>query len=43
MAKNPGPMQVPTETLKSVLGIVDVKSVAKQSGLAIVDSSLAEA
>ena len=43
MAKNPGPMQVPAETLKSVLGIVDVKSVGKQTGLAIVDSSLAEA
>jgi 3',5'-cyclic-AMP phosphodiesterase len=39
----PGPMKVPDERLKSVLGITDVKSVRKQHSLAIVDSALAEA
>ena len=42
-AKNPGPMKVPDEKLKSVLGISDVKSVMKQHSLAVVDSTLAEA
>jgi 3',5'-cyclic-AMP phosphodiesterase len=39
-AKNPGPMKVPDEKLKSVLGITDVKSVMKNHSLAIVDSTL---
>ena len=43
MAKSPGPMKVPDEKLKSVLGITDVKSVMKQHTLAIVDTTLAEA
>jgi 3',5'-cyclic AMP phosphodiesterase CpdA len=41
-AGGPGPMKVPDEKLKSVLGIADVKSVVKQHTLAIVDSALAE-
>ena len=41
-AKSPGPMKVPNEKLKSVLGISDVKSVMKKHSLAIVDSTLAE-
>jgi 3',5'-cyclic AMP phosphodiesterase CpdA len=39
-AKNPGPMKVPDEKLRSVLGITDVKSVTNQHSLAIVDSTL---
>ena len=41
-AKSPGPMKVPDEKLKSVLGISDVKSVTKRHTLAIVDSALAD-
>src|SRR5215469_10665490 len=39
-AKNPGPMKVPDEQLKTVLGITDVKSVMKKHSLAIVDHTL---
>ena len=42
-AKSPGPMKVPDEKLRSVLGITDVKSVMKQHSLAVVDSPLAGA
>jgi Icc protein len=38
-----GPMKVPAERLRSVLGITDVHYVAKQRSLAVVDSPLAEA
>ena len=41
-ASNPGPMVVPAEKLRSVLGISKVNFVARQSHLAIVDSSLAD-
>jgi Icc protein len=41
-AASPGPMTVPAEKLRSVLGITDVKFVRGQHTLAIVDSSLAE-
>jgi 3',5'-cyclic AMP phosphodiesterase CpdA len=41
-AKSPGPMKVPDEKLKGVLGVCEVKSVMKQHSLAIVDSTLAE-
>lgn len=40
-APNPGPMKVPDERLKTVLGITDVKSVVNQHRLAIVDGALA--
>lgn len=40
-APSAGPMKVPDEKLKSVLGITDVKSVTKQHSLAVVDSTLA--
>jgi 3',5'-cyclic-AMP phosphodiesterase len=40
-ADSPGPMKVPAEQLKSVLGITDVKCVRGQHALAVVDSSLA--
>jgi 3',5'-cyclic-AMP phosphodiesterase len=40
-APSPGPMKVPSEQLKSVLGITDVKYVQGQHALAVVDSSLA--
>jgi Icc protein len=40
-ADSPGPMKVPAEQLRSVLGITDVKYVRGQHALAIVDSSLA--
>ena len=39
-AKNAGPMVVPAGKLKSVLGITEVKFVARNSHLAVVDSSL---
>ncbi|HEY6342431.1 MAG TPA: metallophosphoesterase [Bryobacteraceae bacterium] len=39
-AKSPGPMKVPDEKLKSVLGITNVQSVMKNHSLAIVDSPL---
>jgi hypothetical protein len=41
-APHPGPMVVPAGKLKSVLGIAEVRYIAKQSHLAIVDSSLEE-
>jgi len=41
-AKSPGPLQVPDEKLRSVLGITDVKAVMNRHTLAIVDSTLAE-
>src|SRR5215471_13528485 len=40
-ADSPGPMKVPAEQLKSVLGITDVNYVRGQDALAVVDSSLA--
>ena len=40
-ADSPGPMQVPAEQLKSVLGITDVNYVSGQNALAVVDSTLA--
>ncbi len=40
-ADSPGPMKVPAEQLKSILGITDVTSVRGKHALAIVDSSLA--
>src|SRR5258708_31312168 len=43
MAKGPGPMKVPDEKLRSVLGITDVKAVMKNHSLAVVDSTLAPA
>jgi 3',5'-cyclic-AMP phosphodiesterase len=41
-APHPGPMVVPAGKLQSVLGVTEVKYIAKHSHLAIVDSSLAE-
>jgi len=41
-AKSSGPMKVPDEKLKSVLGITEVKSVRNRHSLALVDSSLEE-
>jgi 3',5'-cyclic-AMP phosphodiesterase len=40
-ATGPGPMKVPDEKLRSVLGITDVQRVVKPHSLAIVDSTLA--
>jgi 3',5'-cyclic AMP phosphodiesterase CpdA len=40
-ADSPGPMKVPAEQLRSVLGITDVNFVRGQQALAIVDSQLA--
>ncbi len=40
-ADSPGPMKVPAEQLRSVLGITDVKFVRGQHALAIVDSNWA--
>lgn len=40
-APSPGPMKVPAEQLKSVLGITDVNYVRGQHALAVVDSTLA--
>lgn len=40
-ADSPGPMKVPAEQLKSVLGITDVNYVQGPHALAVVDSSLA--
>src|SRR5467141_3721459 len=40
-ADSPGPMKVPAEQLRSVLGITDVNYVEGQHALAVVDSSLA--
>jgi hypothetical protein len=42
-APAPGPMKVPAEKLKSVLGITSVDYVEKKHSLAITDSSLSEA
>jgi 3',5'-cyclic-AMP phosphodiesterase len=42
-AKAPGPMKVPDEKLRSVLGIVDVRSVMNDHSLAVVDATLAPA
>jgi Icc protein len=39
-APSPGPMKVPAEQLKSVLGITDVNYVRGQHALAVVDSTL---
>src|SRR5258708_1545701 len=39
-APAPGPMKVPAEKLRSVLGITDVHYVAQNHSLAIVDSPL---
>ena len=41
-ADSPGPMRVPAEQLKSVLGITDVNHVRGKHALAVLDSSLAE-
>jgi 3',5'-cyclic-AMP phosphodiesterase len=40
-ADSPGPMKVPAEQLKSVLGITDVKYMQGQQALAVLDSPLA--
>jgi 3',5'-cyclic-AMP phosphodiesterase len=40
-ADSPGPMKVPAEQLRSLLGITDVYYVRGQRALAVVDSSLA--
>jgi len=40
-AEGPGPMKVPAEQLRSVLGITDVNYVGGQHALALVDSTLA--
>jgi Icc protein len=40
-ADSPGPMKVPSEQLRSILGITDVNYVRGQHALAVVDSSLA--
>jgi 3',5'-cyclic-AMP phosphodiesterase len=40
-ADSPGPMKVPAEQLKSILGITDVAYVRGKHALAVVDSSLA--
>ena len=39
-ADSPGPMKVPAEQLKSVLGISDVNYMQGQHSLAVVDSTL---
>lgn len=41
-APHPGPMMVPAERLRTVLGITHVKYVGKDTHLAVVDSRLAE-
>lgn len=41
-APHPGPMVVPAGKLRSVLGVTEVKYIARHSHLAVVDSSLAE-
>jgi len=41
-APAPGPMKVPAERLRSVLGIANVQYIAKKHSLAIVDSTLEE-
>uniref|UniRef100_Q02A36 Metallophosphoesterase n=1 Tax=Solibacter usitatus (strain Ellin6076) TaxID=234267 RepID=Q02A36_SOLUE len=42
-APSPGPMKVPAEQLRKVLGLADVHFVRKPQSLAIVDATLAEA
>ncbi len=42
-APSPGPMKVPAEKLRDVLGITDVRFLAQRRSLAIVDSSLSGA
>jgi len=42
-APSPGPMKVPAEKLRTVLGLADVHYVEQNHELAIVDSSLASA
>ncbi len=42
-APSPGPMKVPADKLRDVLGLTDVNFVAKQHSLAVVDSSLSGA
>jgi Icc protein len=42
-AKGPGPMKVPDDQLRGVLGITDVRAVAHEHTLAVVDSPLAAA
>jgi Icc protein len=39
-APSPGPMKVPADQLKSLLGITDVNYVRGQHALAVVDSTL---
>jgi len=39
-APSPGPMKVPAEQLRSVLGITDVSYVLKKHALALTDSTL---
>jgi Icc protein len=41
-APAPGPMKVPGERLRSVLGITDVRYIVKRHSLAVVDSTLAD-
>jgi hypothetical protein len=40
-ADSPGPMKVPAEQLRKVLGITDVQFVRGKNALAVVDSDLA--
>ena len=40
-ADSPGPMKVPAEQLRKVLGITDVQFVRGKDALAVVDSNLA--
>ena len=42
-APSPGPMKVPAEKLRDVLGITEVNFVAQRHSLAIVDTSLSGA
>ena len=42
-APSPGPMKVPAEKLRDVLGLTDVNFVARRHSLAVVDSSLSGA
>jgi 3',5'-cyclic-AMP phosphodiesterase len=39
-APSPGPLKVPADKLRSVLGVTDVHSVRGRHALAIIDSSL---
>jgi 3',5'-cyclic-AMP phosphodiesterase len=42
-APSPGPMKVPDDKLRSVLGLTEVHFVAQKGALAVVDSTLADA